>query len=83
MGLIEVLLDLGCCLLESGNLAGIIVDAVAWSKSRPNRAAIKSAKKAGEEPPPPSGWTTAFQILTPMVITLTILMIIKWVRRIR
>jgi hypothetical protein len=83
MELIEVLLDLGCCLLESGNLAGIIVDAIAWRKSRPNRAAIRLAKKAGEKPPEMSGWTTAFQILTPMVITLTILMIIKWVRRIR
>ena len=38
-------------------------------------------EKAGEEPPSPDKWTTAFQILTPMVITLTILMIIKWVRR--
>jgi hypothetical protein len=81
MEILEVLLNLGCCLLESTNVAAAIVDAVAWSKSRPNRAAIRTAKKAGEEPPDPNAWTTAFQILTPMVVTLTILMIIKWVRR--
>jgi hypothetical protein len=80
--MIELLLDVGCCLLETVNFSAIIADGVAWSKSRENRTAIRAAKKAGEEPPEQSGWTTAFQIMTPMVITLTILLIIKWVRRI-
>jgi hypothetical protein len=78
---LETLLDLGCCLLETVNLGAIIANGVAWSKSRPNRLAIRTAKKAGEPPPELSGWTTAFQIMTPMVITLSVLLIIKWVRR--
>ena len=61
MGLIEVLLDLGCCLLESGNLAGIIIDAVAWRKSRPNRTAIRIGEKSREKSHPASGWTRRFK----------------------
>jgi hypothetical protein len=79
---IELLLNVGCCLLETIDFGAIIANGVAWSKSRENRTAIRVAKKVGEEPPEPSGWTTAFQIMTPMVITLTILLIVKWVRRI-
>jgi hypothetical protein len=76
------LLDLACCFLEMVDFGALIANGVAWSKSRENRTAIRVAKKTGEEPPEPSGWTTAFQIMTPMVITLTVLLIIKWVRRI-
>ena len=76
------LLDLACCFLtEVVNGGAIIADVIAWQKSRPNRAAIRAAKKAGETPPESTAWTTAFQILTPMVITLTVLLIIRWVRR--
>lgn len=73
------LLDLACCFLEMANGGAIVADAVAWKKSRENRREIRQAKRFGVEPP---GWTTAFQILTPMVITLTVLLAIKWARRI-
>ncbi|MFO0809595.1 MAG: hypothetical protein U0746_13305 [Gemmataceae bacterium] len=76
------LLDLCGCFLELVSTTSIIADIAAWIHSRPNRIARKEAKMAGEIPPEPDGWTTAFQILTPMAITLAVLVILKWLRKI-
>lgn len=74
------LIDLCGCFLELLATSGVITDIIAWVRSRPNRVARKKAKMAGETPPEPDGWTTAWQILTPMAITLVVLVILKWTR---
>ena len=77
---IELLLELGCCLLETVDFGALIANGVAWSKSKPNRKAIREAKKAGESPPPRNGWTIAFLIMTPIVVVLTLLLIFNRAR---
>lgn len=76
-------LELFCCLLEVVDFGTILANGIAWSRSRPNRIARKEAKKAGDTPPEREGWTTAYQILTPMAIALTVLVILKWTRVLR
>lgn len=68
------------CFLELLAASGVFADGIAWVRSKPNRVARKVAKETGQPPPEPDGWTTAWQILTPMAITLVILVILKWTR---
>lgn len=74
------LLEACGCFLELLATSGVLADGVAWVRSKPNRVARKVAKAKGETPPEPDGWTTAWQILTPMAITLVVLVILKWTR---
>lgn len=76
----EVLLELTCCLLEFVDFAAIITEIVAWNRSKPNRQARKIAKTAGTDPPPRDTWFQILVFLTPIVITLTGIIIYKYVR---
>jgi hypothetical protein len=73
--------DLICCGLEVLNLFAWTFDGVAYTRSAPNRAARRVARRAGEPAPPMDRWTIAFLIATPIVILLAILLIVKWTRR--
>jgi hypothetical protein len=70
--------ELFCCLLEFGDLAVIGLDAFAWSKSRPNRAARRDAKRHDMALPARSGWHWAFLILAGVAVVLTALVMWKW-----
>jgi hypothetical protein len=77
---IEFLLDISCCLLEFVDFAAIITNIVAWTKSAPHRAARKEAKTTGAEPPPRDTWFQVLVFMTPIALTLTGIVIYKWVR---
>ena len=74
------LLELTCCLLELLDSAAVITNIVAWTKSAPNRAARKEAKTVGAEPPPPDKWFQVLVFVTPIALTLTGIVIYKYVR---
>lgn len=76
-----MLLELSCCLLEFIDVAAIISQGIAWSKSAPNRQARQLAKTTGAELPPRDGWFQFFVFLTPIVLTLTGIVIFRLVRR--
>lgn len=80
MELFELLVNLSCCVLELINAGVVAADGVAWKRSRGNRQERRAARKAGETPPPPTGWTTAFWVLTPIVVVLTVILAVKWLR---
>jgi hypothetical protein len=77
---IEAILGICGCLLEFVDLAAIITNAVAWSKSAPHRAARKEAKTTGAEMPPHDTWFQVLVFITPIALTLTGIVIYKWVR---
>lgn len=72
-------LELLCCLLEFLDAASILTAFFAWLKSEPYRDARKIAKSQGEETSANDFWFQVFVFLTPIAITLTILVIWKWV----
>lgn len=80
MELIPALLDLSCCLLEFINLASVIGNGVAWKRTEPYREARKEAKITGTPPPANDFWFQVFVFLTPITITLTGIVIYKWLR---
>ena len=77
---IELLLELSCCLLECVDVAAIIANIVAWTKSEPYRVARKEAKTTGAELPPNDRWFQFLVFITPIALTLTGIVIFKWVR---
>ena len=80
MELLEVLFQLSCCLLEFIDFAAITTNVVAWTKSAPHRAARKEAKTTGAEMPPNDKWFQFLVFITPIALTLTGIVIFKWVR---
>lgn len=80
MELIGLLLDLSCCMLEFINLSSVIANAVAWRRSEPYREARKEAKQRHEPPPKNDFWFQLFVFLTPITLTLTGIVIYKWLR---
>jgi hypothetical protein len=77
---VSVLFDLSCCLLEFVDVASIIVDFIAWRRSEPYREARKDSKRSGQPQPPSDFWFQLFVFLTPITITLTAIVIYKWLR---
>lgn len=77
---LSALLELTCCLLESADVVALIVNLIAWIFSKPNRTARKVAKTQGEEPPAKDFWFQVFVVLTPITITLTGIILYKWLR---
>lgn len=77
---LTAILELSCCLLEFLNAAGIVTNLVAWFRSQPYREARKNAKQRGEPPPTDDFWFQVFVFLTPITITLTGIIIYKWLR---
>jgi hypothetical protein len=62
------------------DFAAIITNIVAWTKSAPHRAARKEAKSTGAEMPPRDTWFQVLVFITPIALTLTGIVIFKWVR---
>lgn len=75
-----VFLELSCCLIESFDLIAVIVNGLAWFKSEPNRKQRREARAIGAEPPPTDFWFQLFVFTTPIVLTLTGIIVFKWVR---
>jgi len=84
VGILEALFvfgDLCGCLLETGTLLSFVADAIAWFAGRENRTARRAAKRSGKEPPRRDRWSLAVWVLTPLVILLTAVVVVKWTRR--
>jgi hypothetical protein len=74
--------DLFCCCFDWFELVAVIANFMAWDCSAPNREARHTARRNCARPPTMSGWTKAFYILTPIVVFLAFLLILRWfVRR--
>lgn len=73
-------LEIFCCLLEVLNALTAAADVVAYRRSEPNRQARRIAKRQGEQPPKRNAWTITFLVLTPILIALSVLVLLKWVR---
>ena len=58
----------GC--MAALELAGLVLDAVAWFESRPNRRARRAAVRVGAPVPRRTVWTWLFQLLTWSLIIL-------------
>ena len=71
--------DFCCCFPAWFELVAVIANFAAWNRSGPNREARRAARRNGAPPPPMSGWTKAAYILTPFVLFLAFLLILRWV----
>lgn len=60
---IFALLEMLVGLLELLDLVGVVVEVVAWLRSKPNRAERRDARRRGDAPPPRTGWTWTFVLL--------------------
>jgi hypothetical protein len=78
--LLGVMFEVGCCLLEFIDIAAIITNLIAWSKSADHRVARKQARTVGAEPPPKDFWFQLLAFSTPIALTLTGLVVYKYVR---
>lgn len=59
------------------DLAALAADVLAFFKSTDNRHERREAKRSGTPPPPRTGWTWVWQLLTPLVILITLWIVIK------
>lgn len=80
MEAMEAIIGICGCLLEFVDVAAVITNIIAWTKSAPHRAARKEAKTTGAEMPPKDTWFQVLVFITPIAITLTGIVIYKWAR---
>jgi hypothetical protein len=67
-------------LLDFLNILSVIADVISWVKGQENRFERKAAKRSGDTPPKRNNWNKAFIIFLILVIILTGLMVLKYLR---
>ena len=70
MEILELLFALAEGCIGALELAGFVIDGIAWFESRPNRRARRAAIRAGAPVPRRTAWTWLFQLLTWSLIIL-------------
>ena len=81
-GLIWGLFEILYAVLEVIAALSWVADIFVWVKSKGSRAARKEAKASGEALPPRSGSHIAYIVLTISSLTLTALLVSKWLGKI-
>jgi hypothetical protein len=75
------LLDLCGCFLDLAAFSGLFADVLTFIGGKSNRKDRLKASAAGDPKPPLDRWNWAFLILTPIVVFLVLLVILKWFGR--
>jgi nicotinamide riboside transporter PnuC len=73
------LLELCGCFVDGLNIVAIFVDIFAWLNGQSNRSERRAAAMNGETKPRLDSWNWMFVILTPIVLLLTIIVVVKWI----
>lgn len=73
------LFELCGCFVDGLNVVALFVDLFAWFNGHPNRVERRSAAAKGEAKPRLDSWNWMFLTLTPIVVLLTILVVVKWI----